>query len=242
MTNKTIGIAAGFLTLMLGLPNDSIRSQQSTDVKLNDSSDWWSSTNYSGDINTDIVQNREIPASNFRILKIDVLRFSFEEVKKRLGNATTVRRGDAVSFKEQSCYISSDPKHKAYLTFEQGAISSSLYLFSEDIPWNGRNLCFQSQYISRQIRTESGLHLGQTMVQVIDILGKPSKHSNNELVYVMASQVKTPPEEFDRIREHNPELNDKEIHDAYDVYDRAVFIRARFNKSGMIYLAIAAAE
>jgi hypothetical protein len=228
--------------LLLGLSNVNARSQQSSDVTLDDSSDWWSLINYSIEIQDAMVQNREINKTNYRILNIDVRKYSFEEIEKRLGNSTTVERGDAGSAREQVCYMSSTTVKPAYLIFEQGEVSSSFYLFSEDRSWNGRNLCVQSKQTTNNIKTESGLHLGQSMDRVIGILGKPGKREQNEIIYVIESKVKTSREEIDKARLQNPELSDKEIHDAYDIYNFTVVIRAKFDRSGMIYLAVVTTE
>lgn len=234
--------AVWFLLVIIGLTGNLAEAQKDTTVFPRNSSDWWSVLGSTEEIDSGVIQHRELSGANYQILGIDVRDFSFAEVEKRLGNVSTVGRGDASTSREQACYMSPLAEHPTYLIFEQGEVALSFYLFSVTTPWDERNLCASSKQVTRGMKTNSGLRLGLTMNQVIGILGKPSKRLENELDYFVTVKMKESSEALARARSQHPELSDKEFHEDYDEYDLTVFIRAQFDRSGMIYLAVVTTE
>jgi len=148
---------------------------------LHDNSDWFSDLRpTSHDEEEDAAdatptQERQIPASNFRILGITLSPDMSTQVAQKFGQYHEVQRGDASSGRSQACYVSASGEHKIHLIFEQGEIDSSVYLFVDGPDWYGSDRCIPSDLVSTHLATASGLRLGMTPAQVIAILGKPSR-------------------------------------------------------------------
>jgi len=219
-----------------------IWAQQNSEVSPRDSTDWWSILSPTEELDSTTLQHRELAGRNFQILGIDVRHFDFADVEKKLGSSAHIGRGDASTSREQLCYVSPVKDHPKYLIFEQGEVASSVYLFSVDRPWNGRDLCSRSRQITQGVKTGSGLELGLSMSQVIRILGAPSRRVGEDLEYWMSVTKPTSLKDLARIRSQHPELSDEEIRREYGHYDFNVFIKAKFNASGMVYLAIVTTE
>lgn len=183
-----------------------------------DNSDWWSLLR-TGDSNEDIgVQERAPAASNFRILDIDLDDGVFTKAPVKLGKAPVVKRGDASSGRSQICYSSVHDHPKIHLIFESGEVSDSFYLFEDGPDWRGGNLCVKSNFVTETLSVASGLHLGQTPAEVSAILGKPSAVHQNRMIYFYSIQIKTPPADFEKLRNQYPEQSLEELHRNYNFY------------------------
>ena len=225
------------LLLLIGMCSVTLDGQISSGERPSDNSDWWSSTR-----SPEGIQYREIADANLQIVGVNLRSDIFQTIYERLGHATVVQRGDSSTWREQVCYVDFSVPYSTYLIFEHGEVNSSFYLFSEAIPWNGRDLCARSKKPLGILETASGLHLGQTPKQVVGILGQPSERRENELRYFFEVKRKTPPDALARARVQHPELSEKQFHDDYDTYDLTVFIYAKFANSEMIYLGVSTAE
>jgi hypothetical protein len=223
--------------------------QLPAEVSLNDDSDWWSVTNEKGSGLDDKAQGdgvksqvREVAGSNFKILGIDIRKGALEQAAKELGDAAAMSRGDAATGRTQKCYMSSDAKDKTYFIVEEDEASNALYMFSEAAPWTGMQYCSHSSKISRKMAAASGLKLGLTSQEVIQILGKPCAQKQDELQYLLEFNKKTSPDELARLRKEEPNLSDEEFMLNFGSYDITVFIRVKFVHSKMEYLAISESE
>ena len=87
--------------------------------------------------------------------------------------------GDASTSNEQVCYRSAAEHDNTYLIFGRGEVNSSFILSSDNSVWKGKRICNRSGKITRSVATVSGLHLGLTQAQVIDIIGLATRHSQN---------------------------------------------------------------
>jgi len=127
------------------------------------------------------VQNREVAGTNFRISGVDLA--SGEEVllqaTKLFGKSPSVSSGDASTSYRRVCYRSATENDNTYLTFGQGEVDSTFVLSSDSSVWKGNHICNRSRKITRNVATDSGLHLGLTQAQVIAILGLATRHSQN---------------------------------------------------------------
>ncbi|MGA3343961.1 MAG: hypothetical protein ABSC76_03740 [Terracidiphilus sp.] len=218
--------------------------QRPAEVPLNDNSDWWS---FDGALDNPkdgglIAQKRTIADANFRILGMDIRKGALSQSGLKLGEATVMDRGDAGTSRGQKCYLSSNPKDMTDLVVEEGEVNNAFYLFSENASWNGKEYCSRSPRISRYVATASGLELGLTPAGVIKILGKPGFRSQTELQYLVESRKETSPEELSRFRKGNPDMSEKEFQENYRYYDITVFIRLKFVRSKLTYLAISESE
>jgi hypothetical protein len=71
------------------------------------------------------------------------------------------------------------------------------------------------------------------------ILGKPDATFEDRLVYAREIMQKTTPAEFEELRRDYPDhLSDRLAHEKFDYYSVDVYAEARFEKSGMNYLAV----
>lgn len=207
-----------------------------------DNSDWWSYTGRPEADDETISQKRELPASNFQILGLELNDETFTKAATRLGKAALVERGDASTGRSQICYSSSGKRPKTYLIFEKGEVNDAFYLFSVGPDWKGSERCPESSLITANLSTASGLHLGQTSAQVRAILGKPSSTTDNKIIYSLDVEKKTSAADFENLKQRNPQLSQDELHRSYGSYTLGVYIEARFYSDRLTYLVISKTE
>jgi hypothetical protein len=184
-----------FLCLFVLFPIVSIHGQSQSEVAPPAKSDTYAVTVDGKKLR---VQHREIEAANFRISGVDLA--SKEEVLQQatrlFGKSTSVSSGDASTSYEEVCYQSATENDNTHLIFGRGEVDSSLILSSDSSVWKGNQICTRSGKITRNIATDSGLHLGLTQAQVIAILGLATRHSQdvqqhrNALIYSIESKKK----------------------------------------------------
>lgn len=212
-------------------------------VRLNDS-DWWSvlrkyiSLDFS---RSDLNVQRQLPTlSNFEISRTSLGEKQLQTLAAQLGQARLVERGDAAAGRSQVCYASTSKSPQVRLIFEQGSEGSvfSFYLFEDGPNWEGDRYCVKSPQISMNLRTASGLQLGEEQSSVEAILGKASIVAKDKLVYVYEARKQTPANRLSRLRERHRDLSDEEFHRAFDFYFADAYIEARFTNSKLSYLAV----
>jgi len=187
---------AVFLWLFLLIPIVSIDGQTQPKIAPPAKSDTYAVT---ADGKKLRVQNREVAGTNFRISGVDLA--SDEEVllqaTKLFGKSPSVSSGDASTSKEVICYRSATENDTTYLIFGRGEVDSSFILSSDGSAWKGIHICNRSGKITRNVATDSGLHLGLTQEQVIAILGLATRHSQDiqlhrdALIYSIETKKKT---------------------------------------------------
>ena len=223
--------------------------QKPSEVQLDDSSDWWSVTK-AGDTNSggkpqakeENTQNREIPPTNFIILGMDLRKGALAEAARELGDATVIDRTNGGAARGQRCFVS-ESGEKVYMILEEGEFNSAFYLFSETPTWNGKQYCARSSKVSKNVATDSGLRLGQSLEEVVSILGNPNaNHGGSELQYLLQVNRATSPEELFKLRAQNPALSDTEFQDKFGTYNLTVIIRVKFSHSRVDYLAISESQ
>jgi hypothetical protein len=230
------------LLSFLWIPSLGRSAQTDHNAYLHDDSDWWSNLRASDSDESINTQEREIAGLNLRILGIGLTEKMFERAAEKLGKAAIVDRGDASSGRSQACYVSDGDEGKVHLIFEQGEVEFGFYLFANGPDWYGSERCVPSKLISRSLSTASGLHLGQTPVQVMAILVKPSILRKNELIYSLHAKKKTSEADIKKLRKLYPSLSDKEFHESWDYYDLGVGVVAKFADSKLTYLSISETE
>jgi hypothetical protein len=228
-----------FLLLLIYARGAAAQAHES--VHLTDNSDWWSIVAYDFDAEVPS-ENREFADTNFTVLGIGLNEGVFERAAGKLGKAKIVERGDAASARQQVCYVSAGPQERTHLIFEKGEIGLFFYLFADGAAWKGSNRCVASKMISRAAATESGLRLGQTPAQVIAILGKPTKQSEDTLIYSFSIRKKASEQDVKQAHRQHPDMSDKELHESFDFYDLTAEIHAKFARSRLIYLAVSKVE
>ena len=196
-------------------------------------SDWWSLTRTDDEV---VPQEGDLQDSNFQILGFKLNDETFGKAKAKLGKATVVERGDASAGRSQICYSSPGKKSKTYLIFEKGEVNDAFYLFNIGPDWKGSEQCSESNLVTDNLSTGSGLHLGQTSAQVRALLGRPSFASDDKIVYFFSVEKKMPTAEFETLKKQNPEMTQDELHRKYDSYTLGVYIQARFLSDKLVYL------
>jgi hypothetical protein len=204
-----------------------------------DNSDWWSLTRTDDEV---VPQEGDLQDSNFQILGFKLNDETFGKAKAKLGKATVVARGDASAGRSQICYSSPGRKSKTYLIFEKGEVNDAFYLFNVGPDWKGSEKCSESNLVTANLSTGSGLHLGQTTAQVRAVLGKPSFASDDKIVYFFSVEKKTPADDFETIKKQNPRVTQDELHRNYDSYTLGVYIQARFLSDKLVYLGVSKTE
>ena len=186
-----------------------------------DNSDWWSLTR---DLNgPNIEPQKHVPAaSNFSILGIRLgENDNSADIAAKLGKAPIVGRGDAATARAQVCYASAGGSPLVHLVFEQGEVDYAFYLFSGGPDWQRSDLCTKSPMISLNVKSGSGLALGETQSQVEAILGKPTTTWKNRLIYFGVVHVK-------------PKNSES--------YDLTSYIEARLSNNRLTYLGVMKTE
>jgi hypothetical protein len=205
---------------------------------LNDNSDVWSLTVNSGDFQNVKIQNRDLADANFQILGITLNDYMFSPMFQILGKTSLVERGEATNGgRQQACYVSAPPGPKVYLIFERGGINSVFYFFSEGQAWRGQESCASSPLVGPAIATASGLRLGESPSEVTAILGTPAVRRDQELIYYVFAQRKTPARMLKMMHEAHPNLNVN----SFESLKIQAQIRATFVDSKLTSLAVARA-
>jgi hypothetical protein len=206
---------------------------------LADDSDWWSMLRADDNEKGVAWQNREPPAGILRILGIDLdENWDNSQLFGKIGPATTVQRGDAGTGRAQTCYRSEASHGDIHLIFERGEVTENYYLFQGGPPWNGESLCAPSNLITKSIRNEAGLGLGETRQQVMELLGKPSLSTPSGLVYFFSLQKKTSAEDLKNIRKTHPHMSEKELEEKFGSYDLWFEVGVRFRNSKSNYVGV----
>ena len=198
---------------------------QSRSIRLDDDSDWWSLVRREVYPDPEQIvgikpQHTQLPASNFRILGVNV----GDSPAAALGDATEVKRGDAASGRSQRCYVSETGT--VHLIFEQGEIQNAFILFQGGPDWKGSDSCLASPKLSENIATARGLKLGMSIKEVKAILGLPNLTRADKLVYYFTFR-------------RTPGPKDPRAVEFIEVED---YIEVHFENSRLSYLAVSRTE
>lgn len=216
-------------------------AQSDTNFRIYDDSDWWSIIRENSSDEVLKPQHQDVDESNFQVLGVLVGRDNLEAIQRRLGTAYVINRGDASTGRSQVCYAGLDGQ--TYLTFEIGEVQYGAYMFNRGPTWSGSDQCTESKLVTSGLKTVSGLHLGQTQVEVQGVLGKPTtSRRNGDLVYSRQLRKRTSPADLKKAREQYPNMNEKEFHETYDYYEASFFIVAKFSGSRLVYLGLSKAD
>ena len=195
------------------------------------------------------IQQREIPATNFRIAGIDLAATEdpFDQVTRVLGPTPDQASGDD-DFRDEVCYNSSAPHDTTHLIVGEGYVEFFFLLSADSSAWAWKVPCKPSPKITRDLGTSSGLHLGQTQQQVIAILGLPSGHEQNlktgmdEMMYNLEADKKLSPQDMqpslqDALK-HNSKLDQRAWLEKNSSYIVWVSIDAKFKNDHLTSLKI----
>jgi len=203
-----------------------------------DNSDWWSvgKDDDSDDLKP---QSRQLSLSNFRVSGISI--WNHRAIVEKFGQVRETIRGDAGTYRRQSCYVS--PDRKFHFIVEYGEVNAAYYFFDRGPDWNGSAYCTVSPLLSRQnFSTDSGLRLGMTPAQLRAVLGEPSAFSRSDMQHFVGFKKPTPPGDLKRWREQHPEMTDEEFYENYAELDVTYYVLARFSDGRLSYLAVSRAE
>lgn len=196
------------------------------------------------------VQNREVAGTNFRISGVDLASDEgvLLQATKQFGKSPGVSSGDASTSNEEVCYRSATENDDTYLIFGRGEVDSSFILSSDSSGWKRNPLCKRSEQITRNVATDSGLHLGLTQAQVIAILGLATRHSQNTqqhrdvLIYSMETKKQTDPQKLERWwqqkTKETPAASREEFLENWETYHLEVNVDAQFANDSLTRLTI----
>ena len=206
-----------------------------------DDSDWWSGYTKGAGSPPVKPENKEPALTKFKILGVELEEPQLGVALVKIGKATVVGRGDASTGRDQACYVS-EGSEPVYLIFENGELDSSFYLFKDDHPWHGRELCATSGRVSKDTATDSGLKLGLARSQVEAILGRPTASFKHWLIYSYSLERKRPIGEFKKYLEGIPKEREKELEAQIPTWHFDLFIAVRFSSSTVDYLTVSEAS
>jgi hypothetical protein len=220
-------------------------AQQSAETKLLDNSDWWTFYAMGSSLEGVTPQHRTIALESLAIAGVTLTEQMPGQIDSTFGKAAWVTRGEDSSERHQACYISAEDGAPTYLIFEDGIESNtSFYLFRGGPAWKGGDLCVRSTAVTGSLATPSGIHLGQSMDQVIAILGAPSKQTDTELRYILDQRVKLSDKQLNAIRTAAPAVVqsdfDKWAAD-HPTFEFLELLTARFDDNGLKYFSVTAA-
>jgi len=236
------GAFAVFLCLfLLIIPIASIHGQTQSEVAPPAKSDTYATT-YDG--KKERIQHRELARANFRISSVDL---SGEDVlsqaAKIFGNNPIKSSGDAGTASQEACYQSATEGDSTHLIFERGEVDFRFTLSSGVSEGKGNLVCTRSGKITRDITTDSGLHLGLTKQQVIAVLGLATNRSQNVrqhtevLIYSLETEEKTDPQKleqwWEREVKENPRASRQTFLENYANYTLEVYITAQFTNDSL---------
>ena len=218
-------IVLAFLFLLPSLPSlgwsqdellDLSTGAKPKQVRIADDGDWWSTVRDDGGSLSIAKSFRRYPSEgNFRIAGVSIRADDWEaQVRKKLGPATEVDRGDASTGRSQWCYRSSTGDQ--FLVFEAGEVTIGFYLLSHPRSWNGEQYCATVRDLGKFARTASGLHLGMTQKETVKLLGNPAKRHGKYFLYSFESRHKTTDSERKRLRE-GQQISDEEFERNYAI-------------------------
>jgi hypothetical protein len=235
-------MSAASVLFFFGIPQRDLAKQGPERIRLTENSDWWSGLRTIESDDSIKAQEREIAASNFRVLGVSLGENMFAAAAAKLGKTTIVERGDAAGGREQACFASIKADPKMFLIFEQGEVSYSFYFFSGGKEWTGREYCSASEKVSPTVSTASGLRLGLSPKQVIAILGLPSIRRKDELLYSLHVNKKYSEKALKELRSRYLDMSDEEFRKNYTYYDWSSGLDMKFEKGKLTYLAVSEAE
>jgi hypothetical protein len=215
-----------------------VLAAQAAHYTLQDGSDWWSVLNENFS-RTVLKLRLPTPGEHMKILGVSVGENQFHELAERLGDAPVVTRGEADTGRTQVCYMSSDENERVYVAFEEGPVSHALYLFKSRRPWAGSEYCMAVKEVSAALETGSGVHLGMTRREVLEILGPPSLLEEDRVVFHRGTQEHTPADQLQQIRKQLPGLSEQQAEALYGSFNHTVYMEARFLDRRLSYLAVA---
>jgi len=207
-------------------------------VRLSENSDWWSGLQSIDSDESIKTQEREVAHTNFKVLGVKLNDKILENATAKFGKGTFVERGDAALGREQLCFVSAKGTRKTYLIFERGEVHFSFYLFTGGKKWTGEEYCAKSDAISELVTTGSGLRLGIGPQEVMRILGRPSLHTKNQLLYSLHVQKKNDKSELAEVGKYHPELSAEDLRRDYEFYDWSAGIDCKFENSKLTFLAV----
>jgi hypothetical protein len=150
-----------------------------------DNSDWWSlsSIHNVNKQDGDPIWNAPSPLV-LNIAGITLGPGLEKTVEAKLGYTAYIDRHSGGSVRESICYRSAKEPPTAYLIFEIGRASRAFYLLAADAPpWGDMAMCSKTPIVTKTIATPTGLHLGMTREQLVEMLGKPSAQHATSMMW-----------------------------------------------------------
>jgi hypothetical protein len=118
------------------------------------------------------------------ILGFTPLRDSLSDVKKRFKGAVEIRV-DGYHHGRAVCISSTNKNDGTKVLFVKIPVADlyGIVLLSDEATIHSQNQCIPSAEVNRSIQTLSGIRLGMTKAEVVNIIGEPSTRDNNEFQY-----------------------------------------------------------
>jgi hypothetical protein len=124
----------------------------------------------------------------FEVAGLTLMKAEMGDVERTLGAATAFRSRES-HFSER-CYAS-DGKDGTVLVLEDWAgtlVGFRIY----HVSLNSTEKCTRTPAVSAQLATAGGLRLGLTRAEVLELLGAPSKRTENSITYHEDVRSQTP--------------------------------------------------
>ncbi len=170
--------------------------------------------------------------AHLTLLEITIGKHTLDEVQARLGKAETLFRKEHAP--KAICYLSRQDNVWNTVVFEAGALGGwntvSGFLFCDkNCEYDTREMCTESSALKNTVQTKSGIRLGMSFNELINIIGKPSKTLNNGVVYAYRGKRKMSKLELDNVASLWPEARENPFLDVTSC------ILAKFKHSRLTY-------
>jgi hypothetical protein len=192
------------------------------------------------------IQHGELAKGNFQIAGVDLASEEdiFKQAARILGSVETRETGDASESDERACYRPIDKSDATRLYFHAGEVGVSFVLSSTTPASERDDVCRPSNKVARDLKTASGLHLGQTEEQVIAILGLPTRRSHNaktgfdSMAYEYETKKRSSASDLANARKAHPRMSEQELMDNYGFYFLSESIEMKFAGGSMTELRV----
>jgi hypothetical protein len=184
------------------------------------------------------VQHGELATGHFQIAGVD-LTFEedvFKQAARVLGPVQIRSTGDAADADGRVCYRPTDKDDATRLYFHAGEVTEWFVLSSATPASERTDVCRPSSKVSKSLSTASGLHLGQTVKQVIAILGLPTRRSHDAktgfdaMTYEFETRKKASISEMAAARKANPGMTEEKLLESYGYDDLEESIELKFSE------------
>jgi hypothetical protein len=169
---------------------------------------------------------------NLTIMGVAIGRDSMKDVQGRFGRTILLPRKEHAP--DRVCYLYEQNNASNVIVFEAGPLGgwntiTGFSLYDNSIGFQERDMCMDCSAWLTNVQTKGGIATGMHINDLTKIVGKPSRMSDNEVIYVYQGKRNMSQKELDNVALSWPEARQNP---AFDVTSWMV---AKFIKSRLVF-------